>query len=37
MISLNVPNVLTIAIIALLALAATKAGFSFMGWNTAWI
>lgn len=37
MISPNVVNVLTIAVIALLALAVTKAGFSYMGWSTNWL
>lgn len=37
MISLNVPNVLTIAIISLLAVGVAKAGFSYLGWNTNWL
>lgn len=37
MISLNVPNVLTIGIIALLTVSVAKAGFSFLGWSTSWL
>ena len=37
MISINVPNVLTIGIISLLVVGVAKAGFSWMGWNTAWL
>jgi hypothetical protein len=37
MISLSIPNVLTIAIISLLALSLAKAGFTYMGWNTNWL
>lgn len=37
MISINVPNVLTIAIVSLLVVGAAKAAFSYMGWSTAWL
>ena len=37
MISINVPNVLTIGIIALLVVGAAKAGFSYLGWSTSWL
>lgn len=37
MISPNVVNVLTIAIISLIAVGAAKAGMSYMGWNTNWL
>lgn len=37
MISINVPNVLTIAIISLLVVGVAKAAFGYMGWSTSWM
>lgn len=37
MISINVPNVLTIGIIALLVVGVAKAGLSYVGWSTSWL
>lgn len=37
MISINVPNVLTIGIISLIVVGLAKAGMGYMGWSTSWL
>ncbi len=37
MISLNVPNVITVALIALLAVAGAKFGLTAAGMNSSWL
>jgi len=37
MISLNVPNVITVAIISVLAIAAVKAGLTATGYSPSWL